>query len=128
MPALIINLDEAQKIGKTLQNALEILVRPLLTENRRIFITITGISKSSLHAAIKQSAVLVQTVLVILLVLTDNHMCSILTDLFEVKLNLLPSLVANVTKSLGGVPRFLEYYLGLVAKKAPAKSLKDMWE
>lgn len=87
-PPLIINLDEAQKIGITLQNALEILLRPILVENCRVFITITGISKSSLYAAIEQSAVSVQTI--ILSVLTDNHMCSILVDLFGPKFDKLP--------------------------------------
>ena len=70
-----------------------------MVENCRVFITITGISKSSLYAAIEQSAVSVQTI--ILPVLTDSLMCSILADMFGVKLNLLPSLVANITLWLG---------------------------
>ena len=121
-----LTFSDTVKFILQLQNALEILVRPILVENCRVFITITGISKLPLYAAIEQSAVSLQTI--ILPVLTDNHMCSILADLFGVNLNLLPSLVANVTQWLGGVPRFLEYYLCLVAKKARAKSLKEVWE
>ena len=125
-PALIINLDEAQKLGSSLQNVLEILVSPIFMENCRVFVTITGICTAAFRDAIVQSNVSLQPI--ILPVLTDKHMSSILANVFGVEVNQLPLVVASFTKWLGGVPRFLEYFLGFVAKKARATTVKQIWE
>ena len=125
-PALIINLDEAQKLGSSLQNVLEILVSPIFMENCRVFVTITGICTAAFRDAIVQSNVLLQPI--ILPVLTDKYMSSILANIFGVEVNQLPLVVASFTKWLGGVPRFLEYFLGFVAKKARATTVKQIWE
>ena len=126
MPALIINLDEAQKIGSSLQNVLEILVSPIFMEECRVFVTVTGICTAAFRDAIVRSNVSLQPI--ILPVLTDEHMSSILANIFGVEENQLPLVVTNITKWLGGVPRFLEYFLGCVAKKARATTVEQIWE
>jgi hypothetical protein len=125
-PALIINLDEAQKLGAWLQNALEILSKPLLTQNSRVFVTITGISKASLRDAIEQSSVSIKHIF--LPILKDKHISSILEKIFVLQENQLPSSIMNATKWLGGVPRFLEYFLRSVAKKACATTVSEVWD
>ena len=93
-------------------------------ENCRVFVTITGICTAAFRDAIVQSNVSLQPI--ILPVLTDKHMSSILANVFGVEVNQLPLVFASFTKWLGGVPRFLEYFLGFVAKKARATTVKQI--
>lgn len=121
-PVLIINLDEAQKLGLGLQNALEILAKPIITQNSRVLVTITGISEASLRDAIEQSSVSIRHIF--LPTLKDEHVSHILQTIFgEEKLS---SSIVNATKRLGGVPRFLEYFLRSASKKAGAKTVSDV--
>ena len=110
-PALIVNFDEAQTIGDLLQHALRILVTPILTENRCVFITITGISKARLFEAIQRPDVTLP-------VLKDAHIADILAKVFKVDADAIPRSVRNAVKWLGGVPRFLEYFLKTTADKS----------
>lgn len=112
-PALIINFDEAQTIGELLQHALKIFVTPILTENRRVFIIITGISEAHLFEAIQRSDVSVHVMT--LPVLKDAHIADILAKVFKVNADAIPRSVRNAVKWLGGVPRFLEYFLKTAA-------------
>jgi hypothetical protein len=125
-PALIINLDEAQKLGILLQYAMEILVKPILTQNSRVFITITGISKAHLFEAIQRSDVSVHVI--ILPVLTDSHIASILAKVFEIDIDAIPRSVRNAVKWLGGVPRFLEYFLDSIAEKSRSITVPALWK
>ena len=125
-PALIINFDEAQTIGELLQHALKILVTPILTENRRVFITITGISKARLFEAIQRSDVSVHVIT--LPVLKDAHIADILAKVFKVNADAIPRSVRNAVKWLGGVPRFLEYFLKTAADKSNCQTVSAMWK
>ena len=125
-PALIINLDEAQKLGSGLQNALEILSKPILTQNSRVLVTITGIGKASLRDAIEQSSVSIRHIF--LPTLKDEHVSYILKTIFGQRENELSPSIVNATKWLGGVPRFLEYFLRSASKKAAAKTVSEVWD
>lgn len=125
-PALIINLDEAQNLRGSLQQVLEIISRPLFAVNCRVFFTITGICTSHFREAIVQSNVSLQPI--ILPILSETHLSTILGNIFGVEVNQLPENVVNLTKSLGGVSRLLEYFLSFVAKKSTATTVEQIWE
>ena len=125
-PALIINLDEAQNLGCSLQNVSEILVSPIIVDNCRMFITITGLCTAAFRDTIALSNVSLQQI--ILPLLTEMHMVSILASVLGVEVDKLPPGVVDSVKWLGGVPRLLEYFLRHVAKRARANTVQDMWE
>ena len=75
-PALIINLDDAQRLGDSLQHALRILVMPILTDNRRVFVPITGACEAKLMNVVHRSRISIFALTLPLL--TDDHMSEIL--------------------------------------------------
>ena len=125
-PALIINFDETQKIGLLLQHAIQILVTPILTRNSRVFVTITGISKARLFEAIQRPDVSVHVITLPLL--EDAHIADILAKAFKIDADKIPRCVKRAVKWLGGVPRFLEYFLESTAEKSRCTTVPAMWK
>jgi hypothetical protein len=125
-PAVIINIDEAQNLRDLLQLAIELLVRPLLVSNTRVFITITGITSDDITAAINASSV--KPLDIVLPLLKQDHMVDIVATLFNVRPDAVPHSVDTAVWWTGGVPRFLEYLLRQVAEKARAREgVQGLW-
>lgn len=90
-----------------------------------MLVTITGISKPSLREAIEQSSVSIRHMF--LPTLKEEHASHILQTIFGQLENKLSISIINATKWLGGIPRYLEYFLRSVSKKAFAKNVSEVW-
>jgi hypothetical protein len=103
---------------------IDALVKPLVTANARVFITITGLSSAQVSRAIKASSA--KPCDIVLPLLTNEHMASILATLFTQPLPMPPSIRCALWW-LGGGPRFLEYLLAQAAVKARAPTVTGLW-
>ncbi|RYE84782.1 MAG: hypothetical protein EOO65_01670 [Methanosarcinales archaeon] len=108
--ALLINLDEAQKSdAKQLASVLEALSHYLLVEGQHVYVTVTGTSAKHVADGFSQSSLSARAI--VLPLLTDEHLQIILSTFLptvRIKDNVM---LQFALWWLGGVPRFLEYFL-----------------
>jgi hypothetical protein len=133
-PAVIINLDEAQNWFSLLKPSLHAILEPLVCQNLRVFVTITGLSSEEVTRRIDASSVRPHDIFLPLL--TEHHMKDILRDLLELNQvekaaygtdervdphrdegNAVPNAISYALWWLGGIPRFLEYFITCITEK-----------
>jgi hypothetical protein len=132
--AVIINLDEAQNWSAFLKPTLHAIIEPLVSQNIRVFVTITGLSTQEVTRRIDASSVRPHDI--ILPLLTEHQLRAILGDLLELNQverdpeatdtlvesrrensRAVPNAISYAIWWLGGIPRFLEYFLTCIAEK-----------
>lgn len=116
-PALIVHLDEAQLCSQNLlQGAIALFSEALLTRDQRVFLVITGLPSAEVEQALRWTSVASLDIVLPLLAL--KHMVEIVADLVGVVSDEVPLGICNALWMLGGVPRFLEFFLEAAARKA----------
>lgn len=116
-PALIVHLDEAQLCShRFLQGAIALFSDALLTRGQRVFLVITGLPSAEVEQALRWTSV--ASLDIVLPLLDLEHMVEIIADLVGVAPSSIPVGVRNALWMLGGVPRFLEYFMDAASRKA----------
>jgi hypothetical protein len=119
LPSIMINIDEAQQCSGLLTLVLTIFAKLLVTQNLRVFVSMTGATTELLKRDILATAFQTQNIVVPLLV--ERHMAEIVIDVLEVSSSgRQTSQISNAAyfgmRWLGGVPRILEYFLETSAR------------
>lgn len=116
-PALIVHVDESQLCSQhLLQGAIALFSEALLTRDQRVFLVITGLPSTEVKQALRWTSVASLDIVLPLLAL--EHMVEIVADLVGVLPDEVPVGIRNALWLLGGVPRFLEFFLNAAARKA----------
>lgn len=127
-PALIVNIDEAQQLPEDLlQVCINAFVGPLLTNNLRVYLTITGLSSGVVAGAFNAGGV--QATNFALPLLEEDHMAQIIARVFSLQsASGIPDDLRRALWWLGGIPRFLDYFLMCASEKVSGrKTLSAVW-
>lgn len=113
-PALLINIDEAHVLpAGLLGSVLRQLLRMLIVDGYRVFVTVTGVNADRIRAELDSTHVGV--VDISLPLLTLDHICEV-SKAFMPELDENRLVFVNTLWWLGGVPRFLAHLLEQAAE------------
>lgn len=118
-PVLLINVDEAHALqAELLGEMLRQLLRLLIVDRLRVFVTVTGVNADVIRNALISSGV--GAVDISLPLLTLIHVCDV-AKAFMPELNVNRPVLVNTLWWLGGVPRYLAYLFAQAALMALRK-------
>jgi hypothetical protein len=123
--AVILNIDEAHKY-KDLHAMIDACVACLTEHNFRVFVTITGVHAAEIAASVDASRA--GAVDIVLPLLTVDHMTEILCCLFSKSVSQLSMPLQSVMWWLGGVPRYLEYFLRAAGDQSGLHELSKLFD
>ena len=124
-PVLLINLDEVQSNFNLLRHALILLGEQLVGANKRVFVTVTGMSSTSLADVMDKSNAHPKGIFLPLL--QEHHMQDIIQAMFP-HVKCVERALRRALWWVGGVPRLLEYFLAEAAARLSANNFHSLGE
>eukprot|EP00762_Andalucia_godoyi_P006961 ANDGO_07676.mRNA.1 hypothetical protein len=123
--SILINIDEAHRARlEDLGAIIVALLRPLVVHQIRILISVTGVDSTKVAQAVDKSGAVARDI--VLKLLLKQHVTHVVKSFFSV--NDMPNKLAYSLFFIGGIPRFLEYFVEEANDKFRSSGqVKEIW-